>query len=219
MKKIILLIILAFLLFSVSGVLAVDIPYNTNMVYNVTLNKVEIYNSTTNQWVTVANTPLTFNIASADAGAVVGNYISGVTPPDGTYTQLRWTVSNQFGIKACDDGGTNCTSGQQAMAPHVFATAEAANYAAAVTVTTTVDFPDTGVPACPATPQCYAADDSLVGTENIGSLIVGPGSQPQTAVISFDVNNVFQWEDDPDGGGALTDYITPGQPGVSISFE
>jgi len=104
MKKVILLI-LVFLIVVISEVWAVEtsLPYNTGMVYNVTVNKVEVYNSTTGQWVTVTSTATTFNIASATAAnAAVGNMISGVTLPNGTYTRLKWEVSSTFGIKACE---------------------------------------------------------------------------------------------------------------------
>ncbi|MDP2278386.1 MAG: hypothetical protein Q8K51_09210, partial [Nitrospirota bacterium] len=91
MRKIILVISAILLLSSISEVLAAEtsLPYNASMVYNVTVNKIEVYNSTTGQWVTVTSTATTFNIASATAAnAAVGNMISGVTLPNGTYTRL-----------------------------------------------------------------------------------------------------------------------------------
>jgi len=68
--------------------------------YIVTINKVELYNSTTSTWVTVASGDLTFDIASVNAGEVAGSYVSGAAIPEGVYTQERTTVSRTFYIKA-----------------------------------------------------------------------------------------------------------------------
>jgi len=68
--------------------------------YIVTINKVELYNSTTSTWETVAEGDLTFDIAGVGAGAVAGNYASGAAIPEGVYTQERTTVSRTFYITA-----------------------------------------------------------------------------------------------------------------------
>ncbi len=211
MRNIVLAIILLFLFAGISNAAEVGIDYNANMVYNVTVKKVEAYNSTTGQWVTVTDTPATFNIASATStNTAIGNMASGVTLPNGTYTQGRVTVSNQFGIKACDNGGTNCTDGTQSIGGHTLATANAGNYAAASTVTTVIDFTVLGIPACPATPQCVSGSD-LVLTGNM-SFVISPGSSPQTISVSFDVDGVLKYE-------AAPEYISPGQPDVTITIE
>jgi len=68
--------------------------------YIVTIHKVELYNSTTGSWVTVGEGDLTFDIASANAGGVVGSYASGAKIPEGVYTRERTTVSMTFYITA-----------------------------------------------------------------------------------------------------------------------
>lgn len=215
MRKFALLIISIFLFANISIAAEVGINYNANMVYNVTVEEVEVYNSTTGQWITVTNTPTTFNIASAtSANTAIGNMVSNVVLPNGTYTQGRITVSNQFGIKACDNGGTNCTDNTQSLSGHTLATANAGSYAAASTVTTVINFSTVGYPACPATPICYAAGGAeLVLTGNI-SFVVGPGSVPKIMSVSFDVDGVLKYE-----AGPPAEYISPGLPGVTVTIE
>jgi hypothetical protein len=213
MRNIVLAIILLFLFAGISSAAEVGIDYDSRMVYNVTVKKVEAYNSTTGQWVTVTDTPTTFNIASATStNAAIGNMASGVTLPNGIYTQGRVTVSNQFGIKACDNSGTKCTDGTQPIGTHTLATTNAGSYAAASTVNTVIDFSAVpGIPACPATPQCYSGSD-LVMTGNV-SFTVGAGSAPKTISVSFDVDGVLKYNN------AVPFYISPGQPGVDIEIE
>ena len=69
-------------------------------VYNVTMNKTEV--STTGSStgaVTIVETPQTFDIASANAGARVGGWFSGANLPPGTYNWMRRTVSRTFSGK------------------------------------------------------------------------------------------------------------------------
>jgi hypothetical protein len=212
MKKTVLLIILILLFANMSIAAEVGINYNPSMVYNVTVEEVEVYNSTTGQWVTVTDTPSTFNIASATSvNAAIGNMVSNVTLPNGTYTQVRITVSNRFGIKACDNGGTNCTDSTQMIGTNILATTNAGSYADASIVTTVIDFSLTTVPPCPATPACYSTTGELVLTGDI-SFVIGPGSAPKTMSVSFDVDGVLKYE-------AAVPYITPGMPNVTITIE
>ena len=63
--------------------------------YNVSVQKVELCSdSSCTTSVTLGDTTQTFDIASASAGAAVGNYadLTGLT--SGTYTHLRSTVSS-----------------------------------------------------------------------------------------------------------------------------
>ena len=223
MKKVILLI-LVFLMVVISEVWAVEtlLPYNTSMVYNVTVNKIEVYNSTTGQWVTVTSTPTTFNIASATAvNAAVGNMVSGVTLPNGTYTRFKWEVSSTFGIKACETGSGVCTNGtQQAWSTHTFSAVAALTYATASTTTNIIDFTAAG--ACPAntatvTYTCAAA--SLAGDTAITSFVIGAGSSAKTVNVIFDLNNVMKHYTANHFGGGSAEMIQPGEPSVSITFE
>lgn len=223
MKKVILLI-LVFLIVVISEVWAVEtsLPYNTGMVYNVTVNKVEVYNSTTGQWVTVTSTATTFNIASATAAnAAVGNMISGVTLPNGTYTRLKWEVSSTFGIKACETVSGVCTNGtQQTLSTHTFSAVAALIYATASTTTTIIDFTAAG--SCPvntATVTYTCAAASLAGDAAITSLVVGAGSSAKTANIIIDVNNVMKHYSAGHFGPGTPAIITPGNPSISLTFE
>ncbi|MDP3259563.1 MAG: hypothetical protein Q8M34_03115 [Thermodesulfovibrionales bacterium] len=223
MRKIILVISAILLLSSISEVLAAEIslPYNASMVYNVTVNKIEVYNSTTGQWVTVTSTATTFNIASATAAnAAVGNMISGVTLPNGTYTRLKWEVSSTFGIKACETGAGRCTNGTgAALATHTFSAVGALTYATASTTTNIIDFTAAG--ACPAntatvTHTCAAA--SLAGDTAITSFVIGAGSSAKTVNVIFDLNNVMKHYT-ANHFGVSPEMIQPGEPSVSITFE
>ena len=223
MKKVILLI-LVFLMVVISEVWAVEtlLPYNTSMVYNVTVNKIEVYNSTTGQWVTVTSTPTTFNIASATAvNAAVGNMVSGVTLPNGTYTRFKWEVSSTFGIKAGETGSGVCTNGtQQAWSTHTFSAVAALTYATASTTTNIIDFTVAG--ACSTdtstvTYTCTAA--SMAGDVAITSFVIGSGSSAKTANITFDLNNVMKHYSAGNFGPGSPEMIQPGEPSVSITFE
>ena len=223
MKKVILLI-LVFLMVVISEVWAVEtlLPYNTSMVYNVTVNKIEVYNSTTGQWVTVTSTPTTFNIASATAvNAAVGNMVSGVTLPNGTYTRLKWEVSSTFGIKACETVSGVCTNGTgAALATHTFSAVAALTYATASTTTNIIDFTVAG--ACSTdtatvTYTCTAA--SMAGDVAITSFVIGSGSSAKTANITFDLNNVMKHYSAGNFGPGSPEMIQPGEPSVSITFE
>jgi len=225
MKKVIFLIALTFLLFAIlpfNLAEAGNIPASQVAKYEVTVKKVEIFNSTTNSWFTLTSTPKTFDIASVSAGAAVGDMISGVIPPAGTYTQVRITVGSEFKIKACNSTGNQCTSGQLPpgganTTPHTLAAANAGSMAAASEVTVDIDFSDSGtigISACPATPQCYAdGGDTLVVTENFGPFTVGPGSTPKSISISFNLDNVFDYMNP----GGAAHIINPGKPNVNIS--
>jgi hypothetical protein len=69
-------------------------------VYKVTMNKLEM--STTGgatNVVTVVNTAQLFDIASTDAGAVVGSWFAGTSLPFGSYNWMRRTISGTFTLK------------------------------------------------------------------------------------------------------------------------
>src|SRR3989338_3882026 len=69
--------------------------------YKVTITTMELFNGTT--WVTVfTGSSATIDIASAAAGSSAGNFLSGIIIPDGTYTQVRTTVSPTITISGLD---------------------------------------------------------------------------------------------------------------------
>ncbi len=87
----------ASLMLNPSFVFAANGDTGTATVYKVTVTKFEMYNGTA--WVTVSNgSSTTMDIASVNSGAVVGTFFSGLTVPDGSYTQVRVTISDTFTI-------------------------------------------------------------------------------------------------------------------------
>ena len=113
MKKISLTFIFVFLFFNYGYAATGEATQ-----YKVTMEKVELCeDSACATSVTVGETDSTVDIASADAGADVGNYASTTGLPLGkTYTHLRVTVSRTFtvtgtvtagGSECATDGGTD----------------------------------------------------------------------------------------------------------------
>ena len=162
--------------------------------YSITINKIEIYNSTTAEWVTIASTPKTVDIASASAGAAIGSMTNAdVTLPFGSYTKVKATVSDTFTIKACsDDGGSTCTTATNATDASLVATSATA-VAGSIVVNSGVDLTETITLTTPF--EITAATTGLSST------------------VSFDLNNVFTYVDDG------TDYIYPGPPSTTITMQ
>lgn len=99
----------SFILIFIGGVLWVNVVCAAGpaSVYKVTVTKFELYNGT--EWVTAfSGTSATLDIAAGSVGSSVGNFMSGLTVPDGTYTQVRVTPSGTFTIKGND--GANYTT-------------------------------------------------------------------------------------------------------------
>lgn len=100
-KKIHMLLIV-FVLFVSAGVgpavVFADGPANA---YKITITQMELFNGTA--WVTVfSGNSATIDIASVSSGGFAGTFLSGIDVPDGTYTQVRTTVSQTFTIKGND---------------------------------------------------------------------------------------------------------------------
>ena len=80
------------------AVVFADGPAN---VYKITIIQMELFNGTA--WVTVfSGTSATIDIASVSSGEFAGTFLSGIDVPNGTYTQVRTTVSRTFTIKGND---------------------------------------------------------------------------------------------------------------------
>ena len=162
--------------------------------YSMTINKIEIYNSTTAEWITIASTPKTVDIASKSAGTAIGSMTnSDVTLTFGTYTKTRATVSDTFTIKACSDlGGSRCTT-----ATNQGATALVADSATAVAGSVTVN----GGVAILKEVNLTVPFEMNAATASMAS------------TVSFDLNNVFTYI--ADSGG----YIYPGEPSVTVTMQ
>jgi hypothetical protein len=227
MKKIPVSLIIFLILGFSTGLYAAEekIPANSSMVYNVTIKKIETYNSTTGAWLTLFSGSKTFNIASASAGATVGNIISGFTPTDGVYTKIRVTVGNQFGIKACHtysvNGTTYCTNGttvkvQNGSETHYFSAVSVGTYSTATTTTVTIDFlHQTTLPAG----QVGLADGLQMTGDLPSPITVTAGSADKTIDIAFDLNEVFSYYHDNDLGLGSPKAISPGEPKTTVTVK
>jgi hypothetical protein len=162
--------------------------------YSITINKIEIYNSTTAEWVTIASTPKTVDIASASAGAAIGSMTNAdVTLPFGSYTKVKATVSDTFTIKACSDlGGSRCTTATNQGDTALVATSATA-VAGSVVVNGGTDLTKTITLTTPF--EMSAATTTMSST------------------VSFNLNNVFTYS--ADSGG----YIYPGEPSVTVTMQ
>lgn len=68
--------------------------------YEVKITKFELKNSSTGDWVTAyTGVSSALDIASGAAGQSVGNFLSGLEVPDGTYATCKVTVSKAFKIR------------------------------------------------------------------------------------------------------------------------
>lgn len=107
--------------------------------YNVTINKLEVFNSETGTYVTLSDTPTAVNIASGTAGADIAAMVANATIPYGTYTKTRATIANTFTINACYSA-TQCTGGTRPTIGDTFV-----NNAMAVATTAAAGRADTAV--------------------------------------------------------------------------
>jgi len=175
----------------------------TPITYEVTMKKVELRDSSGN-WVTAREADLTFNIASADAGAVVGSYISGASIPVGTYDQVRATMSRDLGVQATGSvGGTTyySTSGS---------TTIPGDLGSAITISTDSGDYAQGTIQIPSNVSGVdATAGTFVDTTTLSTpIIVGKGTI-QSVTIKFDVTDKVTFDD-----GDLVCY--PLEPGVTM---
>ncbi|MFC1509593.1 hypothetical protein ACFL60_07920 [Candidatus Omnitrophota bacterium] len=95
MKK--LTIIIVFILAVTSTAIAATFT-GTPEEFRVTINKVEFYNSTTDEWMVAGTGDYTFDITSVIPGQLCGGYGTPVAFTKGTYTKMRVTVSRTMQI-------------------------------------------------------------------------------------------------------------------------
>ena len=211
-KNIFKLLILLGLVNSVS--FAGDVASGNVTKYEVTINKMEIYNSTTATWVVMSDTPATVNIASGSAGADVASMISPDTKiPYGTYTQGRVTISDIFTINACDGGG-NCTNGvatDHALTPGTTEGGTGAVLAAGVDTTVEVDFPAVLIAIGSPAGITGTATSCVMVTTFASPLVVDDTLDSMNVNIQFNLNNVLSAN-----AGAL---FTVDFPGITVSLN
>lgn len=167
--------------------------------YEVKLQKFQLYNSTTGQWVTAfEGTSSVLDIASGTSGQAVGDFLSGLSVPDGVYTKAKATPTPSFVIKgtiagyhttsvAIDDG-----SGRTSSVASNIGEAE-----------------DCSV-------QILQSDVDSTGTVShdfsATPLTVSGGVADHKIRIYFDVSTTLTLEDGPPG----TKFIYPEPPTVTI---
>jgi len=103
MKKILTLAFLFVALFLLPSMAAAGAA----SVYKITITKMELHNGT--EFIEVfSGTSTVIDIASSAAGSSTGNFLSGIVIPDGTYSQVRTTVSQTITVSGVD--GVNYTT-------------------------------------------------------------------------------------------------------------
>lgn len=177
----------------ISPLLAFAVQNDTGAatVYKVTVTKFEMYNGST--WVTVSNGSSTvMDIASVSAGQVAGNFFSGLIVPDGSYTQVRTTISPTFTISGSvgSDGSTIYTTATLSGGACV-SSGSSANQAECTVA----------VPGGLGDPQA----DTLPST-----LVVSNGAPSHKIRVNFDVSAAIK-----EGAG---ESLFPGNPTVTMQM-
>jgi hypothetical protein len=182
----------------------------TPETYQVTIKKVELYNSTTGSWVTAGEGALTFNIASASAGQAVGSYVSGKSIPEGVYTQIRVTVSRTMSIKSTGSvgGTTYYTTSSSISGPSgstaVLASTLSSNYALG-----TLTAPNTDSP-----PAYHVVGDDFTTTSTLSPSITVKKGMTKKVRVKFDVTGAVTF----DNAAAAPNVICyPNAP--TVTFE
>lgn len=154
--------------------------------YNITIKKVELRDQATSSFVLVKEADLTFNIASASAGAIAGSYISGAAIPEGTYDQVKVTISRNLGVRAAD-GTYYTTTTQQAVDVPVLGSATV------VTISTTATDYNAGDEGTISIPALVSGVDASAGTfvdtQTLSTPIVVKKGLTKNTTIKFDVIN------------------------------
>jgi hypothetical protein len=156
-------------------------------IYEVRIGKFELYNGTS--WITVfEGTSSVIDIASVNSGQMAGQFMSGMSVPDGTYTQSRVTPSQTFKIKG-NDGSNRYTTGVDGTG---------CTYSNAASNEASCEF---------TVSQAITPDTTTFSTP-----IVMSGGVPSHKVrVSFDVSQAITYN-------ALADRLFPAQPTVTVTL-
>lgn len=170
--------------------------------YQVTLSQFQIDNGVGSTAVTATSTSATLDIASAaDTNTSVGNFMSGFTVPDGSYSRVKPTPSGAFtitgsvlyGVGGGGDGLIYRTTGAIGASGSGCATATDGGTPQPCSVTLTVNAPN---------------------WENLGGTITVKDGTPDYKVrVKFDISAALGLYNGPSGK-----EIYPEQPAVSISL-
>lgn len=175
-------------------------------VYTQTINKVEVYNSTTGSWFTLGEGDMSFDMASADAGARVGAYVSGATLSIGYYNQIRVTISRTMQIQGNIGAAYTSTS-----TTTVGTGGQAVQVGTAPAQLGTVIAPTDSLPS-----GMTVSGDYFVFTESLGAAAfdITYGSAPKKMTVTFDVTDTLVLEDTPN-----PDIFYCGPPTVTQTIE
>ncbi len=181
----------AILMMGFLPVFAVQNDTGPATVYKVTVTKFEMYNGSS--WITVSNGSSTvMDIASVSAGQVAGNFFAGLNVPDGSYTQVRVTISPTFTISGSvgSDGSTIYTTATLSGGACVSSSSSASQAECIV-----------AVPGGLGDPQPDVLPTTLVVTNGVPSHKIR---------VNFDVSAAVQ-----EGAGEV---IFPGTPTVTMQM-
>lgn len=181
----------------------------TPEIYEITIKKIEFRNQATGSFVTVKEGDLTFNIASVTAGQTVGSYVSGSAIPEGTYDQVRVTISRNMGIKATGavGGTTYYTTSTSADIPSEAGIGSGTN----VTISTNSALYAQGTLQVPSgVSGVDASAGTFTETDTLSTPIVVKKGLTKSMKVKFDVTNTVTFNTDP-----TPDIAYPNAPGVS----
>ncbi len=196
----------------------------TPSVYKITVNKVELYNADTDQWVTIGEGNVTFDIASVTAGGIVGGYVSGKPIPEGTYTKIRITVSRHMRIKAhINVGGTDYYTGPVSQ-DFDLNSGPGEDIVKTVVATTNANTYCEGEVVSPSTSNgihYQVTGDYFTDTQTFSSPVVVKKGLNKKIKIKFDVTGAATFYDGdnitPPWG--TTPFFLPGAPTISVEME
>lgn len=170
----------------------------TPTVYRVTVRRIELSKDGGQNWVTLGSGDLTFNIASANAGAVVGSYASNANIEAGTYNKMRATVSRIFSVTGnlLQDAGVNNGA-------RFYTSANGATQVAGNEGEQSITCPTTNLPAGVS----LSSDGDFYATQDVSLTFSASG--PNTVTVKFDVTNMLELFPD--------DTFFPQPPSVTVT--
>jgi len=162
--------------------------------YEITLHQVRVYNQDDGAWHVAGTGDLTFDITSASSGAVVGNYISGASLPDGTYSKVEVTLSRTLLIKATVvDTGNTLTGG----AGTIYYTTTVQS-GGAIVCSTLIGSYALGTSVIPSSAVLPATEtisgDYLIHTETLATNITVKKGESRSVLVSFNTSGSVTFE-------------------------
>jgi hypothetical protein len=171
-------------------------------VYEVQITKIELYNNITASWTTAFDgLSEAVDIAAGTSGQAAGDFLSGLTVPDGVYTKAKITPGTSILIEGSFPGGFHTTTATVPAGGRTVSMASTAGSADECTVT------------------ILASDATTVGSTVIDfsatPITVMDGTADKKIRVVFDVSNALSFNDDAPG----SEFIYPNLPVVSGSIN